>query len=232
MKSLKKNQIVIYVMALMLVTAGYLNYYANNKPTVETQANTEEIQRDDNNIGDASFVSSNDVTAENTTVQNVTTETNSGKDANTEESSGQNKNAETNTEQTTTQESNASSTVVVSKQNDNYFTTSKLERDKMYSQMLETYNKILENETVSEAQKSIATQEINKINNTKNAIMISENLLSIKGFNENAVLVNDESVNVVVRADNGLSKEQTAQIQNIISREMNAKIENIHIMNI
>ena len=60
--------------------------------------------------------------------------------------------------------------------------------------------------------------------------MISENLLSIKGFNENADLVNDDSVNVVVKVENGLTKEQTAQIQNIISREMNAKIENIHIM--
>jgi len=35
---------------------------------------------------------------------------------------------------------------------------------------------------------------------------------------------------VIIEASE-LSKEQVAQIQNIISREMNAKAENIHISN-
>ena len=39
---------------------------------------------------------------------------------------------------------------------ENYFSNSKLERDKMYSQMLETYQKILENSSISAEQKTIA----------------------------------------------------------------------------
>ena len=31
MKLFKKNQVIIYVIALMLVTAGYLNYTTNEK---------------------------------------------------------------------------------------------------------------------------------------------------------------------------------------------------------
>ena len=62
----------------------------------------------------------------------------------------------------------------------NYYASSKLERDKMYANMLSTYQNILDNNNVSETQKSIASKEITKINNTKNSIMICENLIMTK----------------------------------------------------
>ncbi len=74
------------------------------------------------------------------------------------------------------------------------------------------------------------TQEITKINNIKNSIMICENLIKTKGFENSVVFVNGESISVIIGTSE-LSKEQVAQVQNIISREMNAKIENIHIAN-
>lgn len=112
--------------------------------------------------------------------------------------------------------------------NDDYYTSSKLERDKMYSQMLETYQKILESSTISAEQKAISEQEITKINQTKNAIMIAENLISTKGFANSVIFVNDNSVSAVVKAEN-LTPEQIAKLQNIISRELKVEIENIHI---
>ena len=111
---------------------------------------------------------------------------------------------------------------------DDYFTSSKLEREKMYSQMLESYQKILESTTITKEQKAISEQEITKINQTKNAIMIAENLISTKGFENSIIFVNDTSVSVVVKAEN-LEKEQIAQIQNIVSRELKVELENIHI---
>ncbi len=111
---------------------------------------------------------------------------------------------------------------------DDYFTSSKLEREKMYSQMLESYQKILESTTISQEQKAISEQEITKINQTKNAIMIAENLISTKGFENSIIFVNDTSVSVVVKSGN-LEKEQIAQIQNIVSRELKVELENIHI---
>lgn len=115
-------------------------------------------------------------------------------------------------------------------ENDDYFTSSKLERDKMYSQMLETYQKILESTSVSAEQKAISEQEITKINQTKNAIMIAENLISTKDFKNSVIFVNDGSVSIVVKAEN-LGQEQIAQIQNIVSRELKVEVENIHISN-
>ena len=106
---------------------------------------------------------------------------------------------------------------------------SKLERDTNYADTLSTYTKIIEDNSVSETQKSIAMKEITKINDTKNAIKICENLLSTKGFDNYVVFVNNESINVVVKTEGGLNKQKVAQIQNIISREFDCRIENIHI---
>ena len=111
---------------------------------------------------------------------------------------------------------------------DDYFTKSKLERETMYSQMIENYEKILNSANVLETQKQSATQEITKINETKNSIMVSENLLQTKGFENSVIFVNGDSISVIIGASE-LKKEEVAQIQNIIAREMKASIENIHI---
>lgn len=129
---------------------------------------------------------------------------------------------------TNTIENEAAQTNTKLEETDDYYTSSKLERDKMYSQMLETYQKILESSSISNEQKAISEQEIAKINQTKNAIMIAENLISTKGFANSVIFVNDNSVSVVVKAEN-LSPEQIAQLQNIISRELKVEVENIHI---
>ena len=67
---LKKNQVIIYVIALMLVTAGYLNYTTNTSKQVSVETAMERESNDDMqiaDIGDATLVSSNDVKVENTT---------------------------------------------------------------------------------------------------------------------------------------------------------------------
>ena len=58
-KILKKNQIVIFAIALMLVTAGYLNYTMNQVETAETSAIYNDV--DIAGIGDARLVSNNNV---------------------------------------------------------------------------------------------------------------------------------------------------------------------------
>lgn len=206
MKFLKKNQVIIYTIALMLVVAGYLNYTTNQeKSSVETAIQMEandDIRIAD--IGDAKLVNSNDVITEKEQEENVIKD----------ESITDNINKEIQEANTVTE--------------DEYFVKSKLERDTMYSQMMETYEKVLNSTNSLETQKQTATQEITKINEIKNCIMICENLIKTKGFENNIIFVNGESVSVIIGAEEILP-EQIAQIQNIISREMNAQIENIHI---
>lgn len=195
MKILKNNQIIIYVIALMLVTAGYLNYTAQTDKTIETSSdagviNTNEIA----DIGDAKLVNSDDVVENNQVDENeISKETSS----------------------------NIS---------DEYFAKSKLERDTMYSQMIASYQSILDNSNSSETQKQTASKEISQINNTKNKIMICENLINTKGFTNSVIFVNGDSISVIIESKE-LVQEQIAQVQNIISRELGAEINNIHITN-
>ena len=218
---LKKNQVIIYVIALMLVTAGYLNYTTNTAEQVSTQTAMEMEANDDMqiaDIGDATLVNSEvvneDEIEENVTedTTNTTTDINMVQDNNTTENSTTNTVAQTSATVTT----------------DEYFTKSKLERDTMYSQMIESYEKVLNSSNSLETQKQSATEEIKKINDTKNSIMICENLISTKGFTNNIIFVNGDSISVIIGAEQ-LQQEEVAQIQNIISRELNAEIENIHI---
>ena len=222
MKLFKKNQVIIYVIALMLVTAGYLNYTSNDnlKSAIQTSSSEEELA-EMANIGDAQLVSSNDIKTENKTEENETEENKIETDNGT---------AINTTNETKNENSTMTTSANNTKDNSDYFTNSKLERDTMYSQMIETYEKILNSTTSTETQKQSATDEIKKINDTKNSIMICENLIKTKGFDNSVVFANGNSISVIIGA-NELSKEQVAQIQNIVTREMNAKAENIHISN-
>ena len=202
---LKKGSIAIYVLALMLVTAGYWNYISQESKTIQTVAETEkniENNTVDENLGDATLVSNNELIKEEN------------------EKDKEQQNQEISEEET--QETSDSTY-------DGYFEESKLSRDTMYSQTLETYQGILNNSNVSEEQKAVVTQEIANLNKEKNAIMICENLICTKGFSNCVIFVNTDSISVIVESEE-LQQDQIAQIQNIISREMGAEIENIHIM--
>ena len=202
LKSLKKGEVAIYAIAIMLVAAGYLNYSTKSQEEiVETfSKDTSNNVVENTSIGDATLVNSDDILEEALVENN-----------DIEEKDVIEETVETNSEQV------------------DYFTESKLERDTNYASMISNYTAILEKDKVSDVEKKIAMQEITNINNTKNAIMICENLLSTKGFTNSIVLVNKESVNVVVQLEGDLDTQKVAQIQNIISRELNAQINNVHI---
>lgn len=215
MKKFKGSEVVIYAVALMLVAAGYFNYMTFENQTQETYSeDVTEIKEETANVGDAVLVSNNDV-------QNTTNNVSENKAQETQSDDTSKNNEKENKSDDTSENNN--------QEKDDYYASSKLERDKMYAEMISSYEKILNNSNSSEAQKTIATQEITKINNAKNAIMISENLILTKGFENCIILINDSSINVVVKAKEELKKEDVAKIQNIISREMNTEVQNIHI---
>ena len=60
--------------------------------------------------------------------------------------------------------------------------------------------------------------------------MIAENLIKNKGFENVVILINNDTVSVIVKSPN-LNKEQISKIQNIVSRELNVEMSNISISN-
>lgn len=240
MKVIKKNQIVVFVVALMLIVAGYLNFSGdstiNNLIPTSTLADSEEMA----SIGDAKLVSANIVEGNNEKSEsngneeiledNIEQTNNVQSNINNIEN---NANTTLSTGETIETEETIATNGATAENNygsDNYFTQSRLDRDTMYSQTLDTYQKIINNENISEDQKSIAQEEISKINKEKNSIMIAENLIKVKGFEDLIIFVNGENVSIIVKADK-LEEKDIAQIQNIITRELGASIENINISN-
>ena len=236
MRTLKKNQIVVFVIGLMIITAGYLSYSNNsdgaNNGLLEASMITDSEEMA--SIGDAKLVSgepidanqvnnlqANEINTNNdevsaNLVENATqTADLKGEDTNTINSNELHdvENIDSNTlidDAEKTEETNNSEL-----SDSDYFTNSRLNRDTMYSQRIENYQDLLNNTNV---------------NNEQNAIMIAENIIKTKGVDDLIILVNGDSVNVVVGGEE-LEKETIAQIQNIITRELGTDIGNIHIMN-
>lgn len=225
MKNFKKNQVVIFVIALMLMTAGYLNF-TNEQKTREdllptsSLADSEKIAA----IGDATLVNANQTVENKTNINQV----NVNKESNSISSNTiltnkieQNKNTVKNNNETN--QTNAEET-----QEDSYFTQSRLDRDAMYSQMLANYQKILETSNITAEEKTNAQKEIKRINDEKNAIMIAENLIKTKGFEDIVLFVNNGNVSAILKTEK-LDENQIAQIQNIITRELNVKVNKINV---
>ena len=142
MKKLKKGEIAIYIIAIMLVTAGYFNYENFNKNIENTYSSdlTSEVNKT-GNIGDAVLVSSQDVQEKN-------------------------ENNELNTENAQKEK--------IDDNSEDYYVSSKLERNKMYAEMITNYENILNNTNSSEVQKSIAVEEI-KLHSLNKLYIITSN---------------------------------------------------------
>ena len=185
------KQIILSCIAFSLILVGYLNYNYDQNNSIEVSSRT----RNDINLGDVELVNSEPIENSGAIVSNAELDIS---------------NQIVNDDNSTIKEENI----------DNYFEESRIQRDRMYSEMLETYQKLIDSSETPQDQKSIAAQEISNITSVKNGIMISENLIKNKGFENVIILVNNGKVSVVIKSSK-LTQEQISQIQNIVQRELN-----------
>ncbi len=129
-----------------------------------------------------------------------------------------------------TDEAQTSENTITEEIQKDYFLEARMSRDSIYSESLETYEKLLESSSVTNDQKAIAQNEISNITNEKKTIQSTESLIKMKGFEDVVIFKNSESVSVVVKSD-VLLPEQVAQIQNIVEREFKINGKNINITN-
>lgn len=193
-------------MAVVLVGIGYTNFSANPSGVKDLENDTLAVSSM-NHIGDVQLVSSSSAIVENEAMNTISVQQETTKDALV---------------------SNDQVEATMGLTND--FSDLKIDRDEMYSRSLETYQKIIDSENISNEQKAIAMQEIEKINNTKNAIQMAEKLIQLKGFEDVVIYSSNDKVSVIVRIA-VLSDAQVAQIQNIVSKELGVEIADITISN-
>lgn len=195
----KVKEIGLVSLALMLVGIGYFNFANKDDLKFESYA------KSTNSLGDVELVSSNTVLVENENNNNII--------------------SKTVEENVITQEI---VDTISNNEVNNYFSEVKLNRDIMYDEILETYQKIIDSNTISSEQKSIAVQEIQKITKQKNSISMAEELIRLKGFEDVVILMNDNNINVIVRIA-VLTKAQVVQIQNIVMKELQVSVDQISI---
>lgn len=229
MKFNKENlkQIFLSILAIALIGLGYFNYNSGMSNINKSQ-DILEVSADYNelNLGDVELVNSDIVPNDNLEEVNSNIESENDNKTNKQNIISENNIVNENKENTNTIKTQENTEVQV----DDYFTETKIQRDRMYSEMLEVYQNLVKSEETPVEQKTIAAQEIANITNIKNSIMISENLIKNKGFEDVVILVNSENVNVVVKSSK-LNQEEISKIQNIVQRELNVDFSNISITN-
>lgn len=231
MKKEVRKQMILGVISAVLILTGYLNFQnitnENMIASLNDNANNERL-------GDVELVSSNSLIVSENIIENKVADENENQNEN--QNQNQNENEIEVKSESKMQEENIE--VIENNKNviesintnfsDDYFVKTRLDRENMYSKMLESYEKIINNDQITSDQKAIAVQEIDNINKYKNGIMISENLIKNKGFNDVVILINNDSVSVVVKKDM-LLETDIVKIQNIIETKLGFKIENISI---
>lgn len=222
MKKQVRKQMILGVISAVFILTGYLNFQNITNEKLIASVNDD---KNDERLGDVELVSSNSLILSENIIDNKVV----NKNQNEVENEIENKEEEENEIEKEKENDDGN---IVENINTNlyedYFVKTRLDRENMYSKMIESYEKIINNDQITSDQKAIAVQEIDNINKYKNGIMISENLIKNKGFKDAVILINNNSVSVVVKKDM-LLETDIVKIQNIIETKLGFKIENISI---
>ena len=193
-RGLKKNQVMIAALAVMIAAAGYLNYtgrlFGTEKDdTTQTSAdltNQEllDISEEDTATGSEDILS-NDSETEGTPGEAVLTNTTAVAQA-------------------------------------------KVSREQVMAQSKETLQSIIDNKNLSDEQKQDAVDQMGALTKRAELEADIESLMAAKGFSEAVVSIGDDSVDVVVKAEE-LTDANRAKIEEILTRKTEVSPEGIVI---
>lgn len=205
MFTIKKNQIIISALAVMVAAAGYLNYIDSNPSAVNDTAYSEE--------GDIQAVMEDvAVNDENPEIAAVTEDTTSAS-ASVEEAA----------------DPNAGEAVFVNSSNDSsYFMQAKLEREQSRAKQKDMLNEMLNNKNINDEKKNEVTTAMLQIQQRIEKETAAEAMIESKGFNEVYVRIDDDTVDVVVDKEE-LTDSEVAQIEDIVKRKTGISEDKIRI---
>ncbi len=111
-----------------------------------------------------------------------------------------------------------------------YFTSTALDRQQSRDEAIDVLKLVTENDEASEEAKAEAAAKISKIAVDMQNEANIETLVKAKGFEECVAVIADDSVSVIVKADE-LMANQAAQILAIVYETTGISTENISIIN-
>ena len=104
----------------------------------------------------------------------------------------------------------------------------KVTREQVRAENKETLQAIIDNTNLSDAEKQDAVDQMVRITEIAEQEAAIETLMSSKGFSEAVVSLDEDSADVVVKADE-LTDANRAQIEDIVTRKTDIAPENIVI---
>ena len=228
---LKKNQIMITALAIMIAVAGYLNFAG-------TKLSDEELLK----VSGKSVVSENDEQiAEGEVLDELETfgDYNSAAlEISDEDTDMEAASADVTMEEAGLTEIESLDTddvsetpgeaVFTSSTNVNTLESARLLKEQTRAKNKETLLDIINSSEISEAQKTGAVEEMIALTDIAEKETAAEILLEAKGFEDVVVSISDEGVDVVVKAQS-LTDAQRAQIEDIVQRKTGTSPENIII---
>ena len=196
---IKRNQVVVTALAVMIAAAGYLNFQESSGSAGEQTALQLTEEGDVTALVDYSALPDDADTAELDPITGETTGDGAAVfvSANTADSSS-------------------------------YFAEAKLDREKSRAKQKDILNDMLENKNISQEQKEKCTESMMELQQRIEKETAAEAMIESKGFREAYDRMDDDTVDVVVDKDK-LTDAEVAQIEDIVKRKTGMETSKIRI---
>ncbi len=203
---IKRNQVVVTALAVMIAAAGYLNFQESRSSEGNQTALQLTEEGDVAALVDYSALP-DDLSAEDLALDPITAEV-----------------AETTGDGAAVFVSAGSDALTGSQ----YFAEAKLDREQSRAKQKDILTEMLNNENVSEAQKEKCSESMMTLQERIEKETAAEAMIESKGFKEAYVRMDDDTVDVVVDKES-LTDAEVAQIEDIVKRKTGYDASKIRI---
>lgn len=233
---IKKNQVIITSLVIMIVVAGYLNFTADESAPIsgsQAELSSNQAQADAGDmLVDVDVAPEEDMAAVNEAGESMQAETKEGgsspETADSTDGTDSTDGAQAETENIDDVGSIGEAVLTSSQAAKGFSAAAKLNREQVRSQNKEMLMDIINDSAGDETLKQEAAQSLMELNDTAEKEQAAETLLEAKGFKNSVVSITEESVDVVICLES-LDDTQRTQIEDIVKRKTGVGAEKIVI---
>lgn len=231
-KIFKKNQIILTLLAVMIVVAGYLNYAGKTDKDSLTNANVDsakenallDISESDIMAENESYISTGTDSEGNAQLSETMTDGEEGTDGIKDIfTAAEEPDSIPNIDSTPGEAVLTNGMTVM-----DYVAGVQLDREQTRAKNKETLNELINNQSLSEEQRQSALDSMLNLTEISNNETTTESLLKAKGFENSIVCISDEYVDVII-SRTSITDEEKIQIEDIVRRETGFELSDIVI---
>lgn len=223
-KVVKKNQIIITALAVMIAVAGYLSFTSKEVSIIDENGNTIDVSAANEDIQETLQTNGNTEQTDLNTEEGVDAPVIAGAEGNADDAEVS---APVNDAIGEAVLTNAGTVNVTS----DAIVNAKLNREQTRSKSQELLLQIVNNEGLDQASKQGAVDELVNMTAIMERESICEQQLMAKGFDQCVVLISEGCVDVTVNRT-ALTEIEKAQIEDIVTRKAECDISEIVITTI